>query len=1149
MQELEQEVNKARVIAASWDDAVARQGGMAIRPMANYLEDLEVHSEALSAQINKITGDFKALEDERAKLVAEGTTLTPEFQTMDDELGAMVVRAKELQDTMDNLIAEGNIGTTAYESAEGEYQMLLAQMDELGNKMLQIKEEGRDTELVDPTTLSRLSEIDAEEERIKQETMALYAEWQKVRQAIEEANNAMAQGTVPSSASPTGGGGGIDTVPDDLDNTAVSAKEADAAIRSLMQTFRGLARFIPGVSARGVMAISLLNRGMDALANVTGKTLVAAVKKLGSTVLKFAQALLSNPILAAIAAAIAVIIIAVKRIKKLIDDTKKDVEALAKFGVKALKALASGFLALGKASVKAFVGLGVGVFKGIVNGISAVINKLMSLKSVITENLKLMAKWHSGNNAVNKSLSNLTSSLAYLKASLATAFAPILTTVEPMLTKLIDKLAEAITMIGMFIAKLLGATSFQKAIRVQKDYAKALDKTGSAAKKALAPFDELNVLQDKSGGAPVDFGLTDLEDVEFPDFLEKMSELGKTLGTKIRDFLNGIDWDKIKEGAEYAAKAIANFVNAFFGVEGLGKAVGKALGEVINTITLFANDLLNLIDWAQIGKQLGEALQSLIDTIHWDEVGQVFSNALNSLMELAYNFFTSWDGATLGQGLTELFQNAVGRIDWILIRGTLAEGIKDLTGFLNEIITPENFKLIGDTIGEALNTIFFSIGQFADGAEWEQWGQSIADGINNLFEKFDAKQAGTNLSNLAHGLLDMLLKAVDQIEWDQVSDKLVEFISNVDWAGIAKKAVEISQKLLNGLERVWEELRNSDAYDQIIDAIVDFLAEKKNWENALKRIKNGIIKDVIIGKIKEFFSFKWEEVGDLWGDASFFFNKIKEDFESGDWYQMLFGCASDIIAGLGAGLMAAIDLLTSPIQFLFDDIIQSIKNVFGIHSPATTMEPIGENIVLGILEGFGLVDFIQKVTEWWNTNVQPWFDKIKENIAILTEAISLKMDAFKTKLIDTFRAIKNGIKIPINGMIALVEGLVNKIIDGFNWLIDKLNKVSFTIPDWVPDWGGNSFGIDLPKLAPVQIPRLAQGAVLPPNNPFLAMLGDQKSGTNVEAPLSTIQEALIGALQQVGYGNSGQPINIYLGTEKIYSEIQKMEKRNIVMGG
>ena len=55
---------------------------------------------------------------------------------------------------------------------------------------------------------------------------------------------------------------------------------------------------------------------------------------------------------------------------------------------------------------------------------------------------------------------------------------------------------------------------------------------------------------------------------------------------------------------------------------------------------------------------------------------------------------------------------------------------------------------------------------------------------------------------------------------------------------------------------------------------------------------------------------------------------------------------------------------------------------------------------------------------------------------------------------------------------------------------------------------GKRFGFDFALLNAPQIPYLAKGAVLPANKPFLAMVGDQKHGTNVEAPLATIQEAV-----------------------------------------
>ena len=56
-------------------------------------------------------------------------------------------------------------------------------------------------------------------------------------------------------------------------------------------------------------------------------------------------------------------------------------------------------------------------------------------------------------------------------------------------------------------------------------------------------------------------------------------------------------------------------------------------------------------------------------------------------------------------------------------------------------------------------------------------------------------------------------------------------------------------------------------------------------------------------------------------------------------------------------------------------------------------------------------------------------------------------------------------------------------------------------------------------LSTPQIPYLAKGAVLPANKPFMAMVGDQKHGTNVEAPLSTIQEAVALVMEDYAASN------------------------------
>lgn len=112
-----------------------------------------------------------------------------------------------------------------------------------------------------------------------------------------------------------------------------------------------------------------------------------------------------------------------------------------------------------------------------------------------------------------------------------------------------------------------------------------------------------------------------------------------------------------------------------------------------------------------------------------------------------------------------------------------------------------------------------------------------------------------------------------------------------------------------------------------------------------------------------------------------------------------------------------------------------------------------------------------------------------------------------------------------NGIVSVLEGAVNLIIKGINWLISQLNKVSFTLPDWVPVIGGNSFGFNIPSISEISIPRLATGSVIPPNREFLAVLGDNKQETEVVSPLSTIEQALENVMSRMGSA-SPQQINL-----------------------
>ena len=111
----------------------------------------------------------------------------------------------------------------------------------------------------------------------------------------------------------------------------------------------------------------------------------------------------------------------------------------------------------------------------------------------------------------------------------------------------------------------------------------------------------------------------------------------------------------------------------------------------------------------------------------------------------------------------------------------------------------------------------------------------------------------------------------------------------------------------------------------------------------------------------------------------------------------------------------------------------------------------------------------------------------------------------------------------VNGIVRIINGMISAIVGGMNAVIGLLNGFSFDVPEFAQDALGTAkIGFNIDPITAPQIPYLAQGAVIPANHEFLAVLGDQTNGTNVEAPLETIQQALADVLAKWG----GQDITI-----------------------
>lgn len=107
--------------------------------------------------------------------------------------------------------------------------------------------------------------------------------------------------------------------------------------------------------------------------------------------------------------------------------------------------------------------------------------------------------------------------------------------------------------------------------------------------------------------------------------------------------------------------------------------------------------------------------------------------------------------------------------------------------------------------------------------------------------------------------------------------------------------------------------------------------------------------------------------------------------------------------------------------------------------------------------------------------------------------------------------ILNGFKTIVNAIIGGINKVVSIPFNGINWALKKIRDIEFL---------GISPFKDLIKTIDIpQIPKLATGTVIPPRSEFMAILGDQKRGVNIETPLDTMVEAFNKALDDRGNGS------------------------------
>lgn len=372
---------------------------------------------------------------------------------------------------------------------------------------------------------------------------------------------------------------------------------------------------------------------------------------------------------------------------------------------------------------------------------STVFGAISQIKEAIKAGSDNLVQYSS---AYNKSISGMVTSLLYLKNAWAAAFAPIVNVVAPYISKFLDMLAGALNAVGQFMGSLTGKSKVVQAKKAWFDYGKSLESTGNSASKTgdklkkakkdakdltnyTLGIDELHVIQPSSDSANQDSGSekytgpspsemfeTSSIDKNVSDFAKKVkdawkkadfTEIGSILGTKLKNSLDGIDWNPIQETAEKIGKSFGTFINGFVEVDGLGESIGNTIGEAFNTGLDLANSFLDNTKWDEVGKFIGDGANGAVNTVNWTGIGHFIAQKWNAIF------------ATIGE--------AARTFDWSNFGKSLSDSLNQ---FISDFNWSENGARLGDLVKGVLDTLI----QFLENTNWQELGNGIADFIGSI---------------------------------------------------------------------------------------------------------------------------------------------------------------------------------------------------------------------------------------------------------------------------------------------------------------------------------------------------------------------------------------------------------------------------------
>ena len=489
-----------------------------------------------------------------------------------------------------------------------------------------------------------------------------------------------------------------------------------------------------------------------------------------------------------------------------------------------------------------------------------------------------------------KAMDSLATSFLYLKNSLGAMLAPIITSLAPALSLILDIVAEIANGIGYLFAALSGATTFKKAIRVQTEYAEAIDDTTEAnerLKKSLLGIDEINALQaptQTGGGTTAPSPLIMFEDVEIPPWLSYVTKTVAAIAIGFASWKISSNLIKGVSKLSKTTKIILGIVMAIFGAVSLVKGAISAITEGLN--------------WGNFTEMLlGVSLLAGGLAIAFGKVGGAVGLLISGALLLAVGLYTL---ITTGE-MT------------LPVLAAITTGLIAIGGAIS-LLTGSWIPLVIAAVVAALGALVALIVENWDAIK--AWFVEVGEWIYNN----GIVPVGDFFVELWEGIKEFGIGA-----WEGIKD-----VWNTVATWFDKKVIQPVCKFFKGL---WE---------SVSGFFVDlWISIKVTWKTVANWFDNKVIQPIV-----GFFTGLWEDVSgifvDLWEDIKGVWETVATWFDEHviqpivgffeDMWKGLKGIINGILAGVETvvnGFVAAINWVIDGLNKISFDVPDWVPGIGG----------------------------------------------------------------------------------------------------------------------------------------------------------------------------------------------------------------------------